>query len=57
LSIRQIFLVALVTTSMLPRLLDKAATDAVTQWQFSPTLVNGKPVSVIMTTVLTFTLM
>jgi TonB family protein len=38
-------------------LLDKAATDAVMQWQFSPTLVNGKPVSVVVTTVLTFTLM
>jgi TonB family protein len=38
-------------------LLDKAAVDAVMQWQFSPTLVNGKPVSVVVITVLTFTLM
>jgi TonB family protein len=38
-------------------LLDKAAVDAVMQWQFSPTLVNGKPVSVVVNTVLTFTLM
>jgi TonB family protein len=38
-------------------LLDKAATDAVMQWQFSPTLVNGKPVPVVVTTALTFTLM
>ena len=38
-------------------LLDKAAVEAVMQWQFSPTLVNGKPVSVVVITVLTFTLM
>jgi len=29
----------------------------VLQWQFTPTLVNGKPVSVVVTTALTFTLM
>jgi len=38
-------------------LLDNAAIDAVLQWQFTPTLVNGKPVSVVVTTALTFTLM
>ena len=38
-------------------LLDKAAVDAVMQWQFSPTLLNGKPVSIVVITVLTFTLM
>jgi protein TonB len=38
-------------------LLDKAAVDAVMQWQFGPTLVDGKPVSVVVITVLTFTLM
>jgi protein TonB len=37
-------------------LLDTAALDAVRQWQFSPTLLNGVPVSVIMTVTVTFTL-
>ena len=30
-------------------LLDQAALDAVRQWQFTPTLLNGVPVPVIMT--------
>jgi len=29
----------------------------VMQWQFSPTLLNGKPVSIVVIPVLTFTLM
>jgi len=39
------------------QLLDKAATDAVMQWEFTPTLVNGKPVPVVVTTTLQFTVM
>jgi len=38
-------------------LLDKAAMDLVMQWEFTPTLVNGKPVPVVVTTTLEFTLM
>jgi protein TonB len=38
-------------------LLDQAAVDAVMQWEFTPTLLNGKPVSFLVTSVLTFTLM
>jgi hypothetical protein len=30
--------------------------DAVKQWQYSPTLLNGVPVSVIMTVTVNFTL-
>jgi protein TonB len=37
-------------------LLDQAALDAVKQWQFSPTLLNGVPVPVIMTVTVNFTL-
>jgi TonB family protein len=37
-------------------LLDAAATDAVKQWEFKPTLVNGKTISVIMTTAVNFSL-
>ena len=37
-------------------LLDQAALDAVKQWQFTPTLLNGVPVSVIMTVTVNFTL-
>jgi protein TonB len=37
-------------------LLDRAAADAVRQWRFTPTLLNGKPVSVIMTVTVSFTL-
>jgi TonB family protein len=35
-------------------LLDQAATDAVRQWQFTPMLVNGTAVSVIMTATVNF---
>jgi protein TonB len=37
-------------------LLDQAATDAVKQWVFTPTLLNGVPVPVIMTVTVNFTL-
>ena len=37
-------------------LLDAAALDAVRQWEFSPTLLNGVPVPVIMTVTVNFTL-
>jgi TonB family protein len=37
-------------------LLDAAALDAVKQWQFTPTLLNGVPVPVIMTVTVNFTL-
>jgi len=37
-------------------LLDAAALDAVKQWEFSPTLLNGVPVPVIMTVTVNFTL-
>jgi protein TonB len=37
-------------------LLDAAALDAVKQWQFTPTLLNGVPVPVIMTVTVQFTL-
>lgn len=37
-------------------LLDQAARDAVLQWEFTPTLVNGQPVPVIMTVTVQFTL-
>lgn len=37
-------------------LLDAAAIDAVRQWQFTPTLLNGQPVSVIMTVTVAFKL-
>jgi TonB family protein len=36
-------------------LLDQAALDALRQWQFTPTLVNGVPVSVMMTVTINFT--
>jgi TonB family protein len=36
--------------------LDEAAVDAVKQWQFVPTLLNGAPVPVIMTVTVNFTL-
>ena len=38
------------------RKLDQAALDAVKQWQFTPTLLNGVPVPVIMTVTVNFTL-
>ena len=37
-------------------LLDEAALDAVKQWEFTPTLMNGQPVPIIMTTTVNFTL-
>jgi TonB family protein len=37
-------------------LLDQAALDAVRQWQFAPTLLNGVAVPVIMTVTVNFTL-
>ena len=37
-------------------LLDRAALDAVMQWQFTPTLLNGVPVPVLMTVTVDFTL-
>jgi protein TonB len=37
-------------------LLDQAAVDAVKQWRFTPTLLNGVPVPVIMTVTVNFTL-
>jgi protein TonB len=36
-------------------LLDQAAIDAVRQWEFAPTLLNGQPVAVIMTLTVQFT--
>jgi protein TonB len=37
-------------------LLDQAAVDAVRQWRFTPTLLNGQPVPVVMTVTVSFTL-
>jgi periplasmic protein TonB len=37
-------------------LLDQAATDAVRQWVFTPTLLNGQPVPVAMTVTVAFNL-
>jgi protein TonB len=37
-------------------LFDQAALEAVRQWEFTPTVLNGVPVPVIMTTTVTFTL-
>jgi TonB family protein len=37
-------------------LLDEAAIDAVRQWEFTPTLVNGVPVPVVMSVTVNFTL-
>ena len=37
-------------------LLDRAAIDAVRQWRYSPTKLNGVPVTIIMTVTVTFTL-
>ena len=37
-------------------MLDQAALDAVRQWEFTPTLLNGKPVPVVMTVTINFTL-
>ena len=37
-------------------LLDNAAIDAVRQWQFTPTLLNGQPVPIVMTVTVSFEL-
>jgi periplasmic protein TonB len=37
-------------------MLDQAALDAVRQWQYEPTLLNGEPVDVIMTVTVNFSL-
>jgi protein TonB len=37
-------------------LLDTAALEAVRQWRYTPTLLNGEPVEVIMTVTVNFTL-
>ena len=37
-------------------MLDQAAVDAVKQWRFTPTVLNGAPVPVIMTVTVNFTL-
>ena len=37
-------------------LLDKAAIDAVQQWEYTPTLLNGEPIEVIMTVTVNFQL-
>jgi protein TonB len=38
------------------RLLDQAAIDAVRQWRFTPTRLNGEPVSILLTVTVRFTL-
>ena len=40
----------------IPPLLDQAGIDAVKQWQYTPTLLNGVPVPVIMTVTVNFRL-
>ena len=37
-------------------LLDKAAVHAVRQWRFTPTLLNGQPIPIVMTVTVAFTL-
>jgi protein TonB len=37
-------------------LLDAAALDAVRQWEFTPTLLNGDPTPIVMTVTVNFTL-
>jgi protein TonB len=37
-------------------LLDQAAVDAVRQWRYTPTSLNGKPVAVVMTVTVNFQL-
>jgi protein TonB len=37
-------------------LLNQAAMDAVRQWEYQPTLMNGVPVAIIMTVTVVFTL-
>jgi len=36
--------------------LDEAALDAVRQWKFMPTLLNGSPIGLVMTTTVNFTM-
>jgi len=38
------------------QLLDQAAIDAVRQWRFTPTLLSGEPVPVVMTVTVDFKL-
>jgi periplasmic protein TonB len=38
------------------RLLDAAAIEAVRQWRFTPTLLNGQPVPIVMTVTVSFSL-
>jgi periplasmic protein TonB len=42
-------------TSAAPAELVRAASDAVTQWEFTPTLLNCEPVEVLMNVTITFT--
>jgi protein TonB len=37
-------------------LLDQAAVDAVRQWQFTPALLNGAPIPVVVTVTVSFTI-
>ena len=37
-------------------MLDQTAIDAVSQWRYEPTLIDGQPVSVIMTVTVNFRL-
>jgi protein TonB len=37
-------------------LLDQAAVDAVRQWEYTPSRLNGVPVPVVITVTVTFTL-
>jgi protein TonB len=37
-------------------LLDRAAIEAVTQWRYTPTRLNGVPVAIILTVTVTFSL-
>jgi protein TonB len=37
-------------------MLDQAALDAVRQWEYTPTLLNGKAVPVVMTVTINFKL-
>jgi periplasmic protein TonB len=39
-----------------PALLAEAAVDAVRRWKFTPTLLNGQPVAIVMTVSVAFTL-
>jgi len=40
----------------LPLGLDEAAMDAVSQWRYKPTLLDGRPVEVLLTVVVNFAL-